>query len=620
MGDFESIAPNYDCEEHMFFAAWHIVKALASKNLSDDARKLLSDLDTHLSTVTKAAQSKARQTREVEDQLKLAQKKVIRWESTGSKIWDSGPEEVSGYMQAVYEIQRLTESLRSLLPNRTGKQRELLDQADTILQIAMVRLEEELIHILAQNKPSLDPQCISFRSCEEDAVYEESLVSVEDDSNSIEEASERGIEPKDHVVNLVHPDVVSDIKCIANVMFASHYEQEFCRAFVNFWKDALSECFSILGIDRLTSIEDLMTMEWKYLNCKIKKWVYAVKIIVRVYLVGEKRLFDQVLGEFGYVCCTCFIEASKESMLSLMNFGEAITIGPRSPEKLFRLLDMYEVLSGLLPDVDSLFSEEVGSFVRTEFHELLVRLGDAARATFIEFGDAVASSISASPFPGGAVHPLTRYVMNYLNVAMDYAGSLNSILDVQSGEDMVFCPLARYLRLIISKLESNLEIKSGLYKDCSLRHVFMMNNIQYMVRKVQNSDLNTFFGDEWIRDYTGKFQQHARNYGRVTWSPILAMIRDTGNQERLNPKEQYRSFNVAFEGVYKSQTGWLVPDPELKKDLRISISQNVIHAYQTFAGKYSSEKYIKYTAEELENYILDLFNGSRRSLPNTRKR
>lgn len=623
MTDFAS---TYDDEEHVFAAFHHLVKALgASKNVTDHVRRLAADLDTHLSIRPKTPERKEDGTTEVEEQLKFAQKKVMRWESNRSMIWALGREEAADYLQAVYEIQRLTESLTSLLSSGGGKQKELLDQATSVLQMAMVRLEEELIDILSKNKQSFEPDYLSFHSCDEDVSSDVSLVSTE--AELIEETSRRnsgGTEHEDHKIDLVHPSVISDIKSIANVMFASHYDQEFCDTFVSFWKDVLDEYFVTLCVEKL-SIEELSKMESKQLCSKIKKWNKAMKFIIRVYLASEKRLFDQVLGEFGSTYKTCFIEAAKDSMLCLLNFGEAVVIGPREPDKLFRLLDMYEVLSDLIPDVNTLFSEEAGSFLRTDFHQLLIRLGGTVKATLLKFGHDVASHPSTSPFPAGGIHPLSRYVMNYVNTIAEYSDTLNLLLRVQSGEDTVLihlCPLASYLRLLTSNLESNIDNKSRLYRDPSLKHIFMMNNIHYMVRKIRGSALEEFYGVEWIKEYTRKFQQHETSYERVTWSPVLSLVRDDGKNGKAVLRERLRSFNMVVEEVYKSQTTWSIPDDELRMDLRISTSQKVIQAYRTFTGTKSSiigEKFIKYTAEELENHILDLFEGPP-SLRNSRRR
>ncbi|CAK9147961.1 unnamed protein product [Ilex paraguariensis] len=637
MGDCESMIPVNDGEQHVFAAAQHIVKALAaSRNLNNDMRKLLVDLDLHLSTMTKISESEALSTLELEETLKNAEKKIMKWHSNQSMIWDLGPQEASEYLQVVDEVRKLTESLESLLVNRNEKQKELFNKAHSVLQVAMARLEGELIDILARNRQSFDPEHLSFRSCEETAVDEKSIVSTGDDS--VEDTPRREnstTESEECMVDLVCSHAIIDIKSIANVMFASRFGQEFCQAFISFWKNALDDYLMMLDVDML-SIEDVLKMEWESLYSRINKWLRAMKNTIRFYLANEKRLFDQVLGEYGSASLTCFVETSKSSILCLLNFGEAIVVRTYQPESLSCLLDIYDVLADLLQDIDALFSDEAGSCIRNEFHELLTRLGESARAAFVKFGNRIASDASITPFPKGGVHHLTRYVMNYINLLAEYGDTLNLLLeqeeenmeslvnaDVQGISSYNFCPMACRLRFLTSILEANLDKKSNLYGDVALKHIFMMNNIHYMVQKVNGSEVGTYFGEEWIRKHIRKFQQHATCYERATWSSVLSGLMDDGTRGKAILKERCKGFCISFEDVYKCQTGWSVPDRRLQEDLRISASLKVVHAYRAFIGRIATsigDKHIKYTEEDVGNYILHLYEGSQRSLHHPRRR
>ncbi|WZZ49883.1 hypothetical protein YC2023_049990 [Brassica napus] len=146
-------------------------------------------------------------------------------------------------------------------------------------------------------------------------------------------------------------------------------------------------------------------------------------------------------------------------------------------------------------------------FSRTEYREVMRRLRDCARATFLEFKSAIASDVSSHPFPGGAVHPLTNYVMNYLMALTDFSQTLGSLLmEHEDVEDLTIPPsppdainpeeeeftydspekfvaMKRHFCSIASVLEANLQMKSKLYRDVSLRHIFLLNNIHYMTRK-----------------------------------------------------------------------------------------------------------------------------------------
>jgi exocyst complex protein 7 len=49
-----------------------------------------------------------------------------------------------------------------------------------------------------------------------------------------------------------------------------------------------------------------------------------------------------------------FCEVAAESMATLLSFGDSVAKSKKSPEKLFVLLDMYETLRDLMPDVSPL--------------------------------------------------------------------------------------------------------------------------------------------------------------------------------------------------------------------------------------------------------------------------
>ncbi|TKY73300.1 Exocyst complex component EXO70A1 [Spatholobus suberectus] len=493
----------------------------------------------------------------------------------------------------------------------------------------MSRLEEELVHILVQHKQYFEPEYMSFHSNRVDMVYDESFRSVEDEQ--IDEASRScgASQSEASTVDLVNPAVLQYLKSIANVMFGSKYHQEFSQVFVTSRRDALAEYFVILEMEKL-SIEDVLKLEWHCLNREIKKWIRAMKIIVRVYLVSEKRLCKHILGDFGSFYQFCFSEISQSFMLHLLNFGEAVAMGTHTPEKLFRLLDMYGVLEHLAVDVDILFFEEVGSFVRGEFHKLLRRFGDTVKSTFLAFRNAIATNHSKTPLPQGGVHHLTKYVMNYIMTLVEYGDTLNLLLVDESSIDpagnkydtsaLSLCPVACHFLSITTTLESNLSNKSKLYKDVALQHIFMMNNIYYMVQKIKCSDLSHLFGDCWLRQHTAKYRHDARCYERVTWSSVLSTLKDDSEPNCVSQRtleKRCKEFSTAFGEVYRIQTGWCIPDPQLREDLQISVSQKVVPAYRTYIGRNSSniaEKYIKYTEDDLQSYILDLFQGSPKSL------
>uniref|UniRef100_A0A1J3GCD7 Exocyst subunit Exo70 family protein n=3 Tax=Noccaea caerulescens TaxID=107243 RepID=A0A1J3GCD7_NOCCA len=663
MGEFEG-----DGEEKLIVAANYLVKELRSgKSLTRNAKNVLQNL---LSELSRVASSEDREDEEddigeIEQRLNVVSEKIMTRDVDESMIWDLGSDEGNAFLDAVNELRALIDRLdASSGLGKTGTEEQSLRKAHDVLQTAMARLEDEFKHLLVENRLPFELEHASFRSNEADLAVEEGSVasfgaaSTEDlnlgSSNGRRNSAEM-------VVDLINPDVISDLKNIANTMVASGYDRECIQVCTVVRKDSLDEFLYNHEVEKL-SIEDVLKMDWSTLNTNIKKWVRVMRNIVQVYLLSEKSLDNHIFGDVNEIGLTCFVDTVKAPMMQLLNFGEAVSLGPRQPEKLLRILEMYELASELLPEIDALFSDHPGSIVRAEYREVMRRLGDCARTTFLEFKSAIAADVSSHPFPGGAVHPLTNYVMNYLMALTDFSQTLDSLLMEQDdAEDLTIPPspdvlnpvmveeestyesssspekflvMTRHFYSITSVLEANLQEKSKLYRDVSLRHIFLLNNIHYMTRKVLKSELRHIFGDKWNRKHTWKFQQQATEYERATWLPVLSFLKDEGagsgsssgsgsGSRNLRPRERFQGFNTAFEEVYKTQTAWLISDERLREDVRTKASMWVIQAYWTFYSRHKnsvSERYIKYTTDDLETLLLDLFAGSPKSLNNSYRR
>ncbi|CAM8987600.1 unnamed protein product [Rhodiola kirilowii] len=643
------------CDD-LIAALQHLVDELAAKkSFTDIERRLLADIGAQLTGLAIKEEPEAvkgvKDEDCIEERLDELVIKIKNWDNDQSMIWECGVEEVSIYVNCVNETCEIISSLEKQPVMEGGEGDELLRRGHDILQMAMARLEDEFKHMLAVNRLPFEPEVDSFRSSEDGINVDDSLInSFEDDSREMILQENSGRCSEEYSIDLVNPDVIPDLRLIAKLMVSSNYHHECTNAYIFLRKEALEECLLNLEIEKL-SIEDVLKMEWGSLCSKIRRWIRAMKVFVLHYLAREKYLSEQIFGDVGPISVDCFLESSKLSILQLLNFGDAIAIGPHEPDKLFRVLDMYEVLTDLVPEIDSLFAAEGGSSVRTECHDVLLRLGDCVRATTVEFENAIATNVSTTPFAGGGIHHLTKYVMNYIRLLIDYSVILNLLLINFNDEDLIpvlpekapkaeqdndtissltTLPMATYFRSVSNVLEAKLNDKSMLYKDASLQHFFIMNNIQYMAQKVMKSELRSHFGDEWIRKHNWKFQQEAMNYERACWSPILALLKDDGlnhpgskSISKTLLKERFRTFNLAFEDIYKAQTSWVISDLQLREDLRISTSQKVIQAYRTFYGRHVSEiseKYIKYHADDLQELLMDLFEGSQKSLQSSHRR
>ncbi|KAM0018736.1 putative exocyst complex component Exo70, cullin repeat-like-containing domain superfamily [Helianthus debilis subsp. tardiflorus] len=625
-------------KDRVLATAHQIVKSLnINTQATEDMINIFSRFDNRLSNITDLIQNDAK----FNDQFRKAEKIILHHDS------DASPEQeqASDYLAAVDLLIQLTENL-TVESYSFG---DVIDRAENALQIAMSKLEDDFRHALIHNTVPLDADRLygSVRSVSrpnlsnnseidgeiEDEIEGELDRFVEDEQEGSTLHHERGASlGGDLCVDLIRVEAIDELKEIADRMIRSGYEKECCQVYTAVRRDVLDECLMILGVERL-SIEEVQRIEWKIMDEKLKKWILALKVVVRVLLFGEKRLCETIFNESELVQEICFVETTKSCVMQLLNFGEAVAISPRSSEKLFRILDMYEVVGDVLHDLEALFVSESGELVCSEAKGVLNGLGMTAVGTFIEFENAVKGENSKA-MQNGDIHPLTRYVMNYLKLLVDYSDSMNRLLPKNDYDPSssppensdgvaAISPIATRVQELIASLQSNVDEKSRLYEDSALRYVFLMNNVLYIVQKVKESELRNLLGDQWIRKHRGKIRQWHTSYLRAAWGKALLCLKDEGiggsssGASKMILKERFKNFNACFEDIYRIQTLWKVSDAQLKEELRISISEKVLPAYRAFLGRFGSRlesarhggRYIKYYPDDLENYLLDLFEG-----------
>lgn len=80
-------------------------------------------------------------------------------------------------------------------------------------------------------------------------------------------------------------------------------------------------------------------------------------------------------------------------------------------------------------------------------------------------------------------------------------------------------------------------------------------------------------------------------------------------------KKRLKTFNEAFEDMYKKQSVWVITDKELREKTCQLIVQTIVPVYRSYMQNYgplveqdpSSSKYAKYTVQNLEKMLLSLY-------------
>ncbi|KAJ6892645.1 hypothetical protein NC651_025757 [Populus alba x Populus x berolinensis] len=180
---------------------------------------------------------------------------------------------------------------------------------------------------------------------------------------------------------------------------------------------------------------------------------------------------------------------------------------------------------------------------------------------------------------------------------------------------------------IMQALQTNLDGKSKQYRDPALTHLFLMNNIHYMVRSVRRSEAKDLLGDDWVQRHRRVVQQHANQYKRTDSSCLStqgltssggggsAVPGEGGSGSGASRGSRLSMYNL--RSFHQKQSQWTVPDTELRESLRLAVAEVLLPAYRSFIKRFGPlvesgkipQKYIRYTAEDLERMLGEFFEG-----------
>ncbi|GKV52822.1 hypothetical protein SLEP1_g59382 [Rubroshorea leprosula] len=569
----------------------------------------------------------------MDENIEMAQSIITKWDSNSdsssscnlaSLFSPENRHEAKQYLNSVKYLQQAMQYLASQDPAS-----ENLVAALNLMQTAMKRLGREFYKILKSNRDHLDPESISSHS-RSASMSRSSMSDFEDESEcDLRHENDSILE-----VERASMAAMADLRVIADCMISAGYAKECAKIYKTIRKSIIDEALFHLGVERFTLFQ-LQKMDWEVLEVRIKIWLKAVKVAVKTLFYGERILCDQVFSTSG-MRESCFSEISREGALSLFAFAENVAKCKKTPEKIFRILDLYEAISDLWPEIEYIFTSVSTSSVRQTAVNALIKLGEAVRTVLKEFETVIQKETSKSPVAGGGVHPLTRYVMNYLTLLTDYSEILPDIvvdwpLTVSSplpasyfgslnADEAITSPLSMRLAWLILVTLCKLDGKAELYKDVALSYLFLANNLQYVVGKVRESNLRFLLGEDWIAKHEVIIQRHAGNCERMGWSKVLESLpEDPSAKIPLDQvKDHFRRFNTAFEETYNKQSSWIIPDPELRDRIKVSVERRIAPVYKEFYEKHGgarlrrqtwNESIVLFTPEDLGNYLSDVFRG-----------
>ncbi|KAL0319454.1 UNVERIFIED_CONTAM: Exocyst complex component EXO70B1 [Sesamum angustifolium] len=521
-------------------------------------------------------------------------------------IFDSGRREIGQYMQAVDRLQQ-SDNVRG---------------SNELMSTALARLKREFIAVLSrQSEYQAGPSSTMEWSSVNDSTayvfrYEDYVVS----------------EPP-------NADVVMYLRNIAERMNSGGRLGECVKVYKSLRISFLQSQLKRLRFEELSRGCSTKRCEWDMLKVKMELWIQVSKICVKILFQREKQLCEQIFEGLGdnAVKDECFMGTVHVFAVDLFTFAKEMSMSNQPYDRMETILGVYDVFAWVLPSVDALFKSVRGEEIRNICAETLSRIENDVGRMLHDFEDTVLHGISDVSENRGEVHELTEFVMKQIDLIVRNRRLLTSLIkstpsmdfgdliiprgDLMDSHNRSFLEL--HLILIIVVLQRNLKKKSEFFQDPSLGLLFIMNNVRYIVQRIEGSnELQEMIGDSYLKKLNENVKLEMINYQSSTCSKFLTCFEEPGlyitrcfrsRPSKSAVRRRLKAFNSAFEDIKLLHSVWTIPDLQLRDDLRVSMCEKLVPAYKTFLEKFSSNpeirrilnKHTKYSAEDLQALVLE---------------
>lgn len=554
-----------------------------------------------------------------------------------AKILKGPHEDLEGYLEAIEQMRSMVKFFNKYKTFRNCD--AAINNANNLLAKSVNKLEEEFKQLLSSYSQPLETDRVL--ACISASPRPSSDVRVDSSCSNNGDSEHQGRSVQNAIYTppvLIPPRILPLLQSLAKQMFQAWHHQQLLKIYKDTRSVALEATLQKLGVEKLRK-DDVQRMPWEVLEPKIGNWINFMQIAVKLLLIAERKICDQVFESIDSLRDQCFAEVSESSFELLLSFGDAITRSRRSPEKLIGLLEMYETMRELHSEIQTIFCGAPCAEMRKSTAAFTKRLADTALETFDCFEEVVEKDASKTSINDGTVHPLTSYVINYLKLLLDYCPTLDQLFKEFEGGEQPSPDLSSVTMRIMQALQTNLDAKSRQYKDPALTHIFLMNNIHYIVRSVRRSEARSLLSDDWVQRQRRVVQQHANQYKRIAWAKILQCVSAQGltsstggsmagsiqsdgpgnssGVSRSLIKERFKGFNLMFEELHQRHSQWTVPDTELRESLRLAVAEVLLPAYRSFIKRFgpmvesgrNPQKYVRYSPEDLERMLGEFFEG-----------
>ncbi|KAB2619199.1 exocyst complex component EXO70A1-like [Pyrus ussuriensis x Pyrus communis] len=495
-------------------------------------------------------------------------------------------------------LSNLKKSLKSLRELQSEEEKANLDGG--LLEAALEKLENEFRRLLTEHSvplPMSSPSSLGEQAC---------------------------IAPSPLPVL-----VIQKLQAILGRLIANNRLEKCISIYVEVRSSNVRASLQALNLDYLeisiAEFNDVQSIEGY-----ISQWGKHLEFAVKHLFEAEYKLCNDVFERIGLdVWMGCFAKiAAQAGILAFLQFGKTVTESKKDPIKLLKLLDIFASLNKLRLDFNRLFGGPACLEIQILTRDLIKSVIDGAAEIFWELLLQVKLQRQNPPPQDGSVPKLVSFITDYCNKLLgdDYKPILTQVLIIYRSwkhEKFQEGLLINEVLEIVKAIELNLEAWIKAYEDTSLANLFAMNNHWHLYKHLKGTKLGVLLGDAWLREHEqykdyystvflrdswGKLPGHLSREGLILFSGGRATARDL-------VKKRLKSFNEAFDDMYKKQSSWIMSDKDLREKTCQLIVQAVVPVYRSYMQNYgplveqdaSSSKYAKYSVHTFEKMLMSLF-------------
>ncbi|XP_047328430.1 exocyst complex component EXO70I-like [Impatiens glandulifera] len=512
---------------------------------------------------------------------------------------------------------------------------EFLSRTKATDQYRTHRLRETLITLKALYETEVD--AMRF-----DGLLDEALLNLQDEFESLllqlkHQDIKEGNDEEIVTYDLANEFQVDVLKQIAETLAANDCVDICIDIFIKVRYRRAAKALMRLNPEYLRTYtpEQIDEMEWENLESSISLWIQHFQIAVKTVLVAEKHLSDQILCSIFHnsLSSHCSAKISDKIMAVFFRFGEAVARSNKEPQKLFKLLDMFQSLQSIKPEFSTVFEGEAGEDICTRFRELEKLLIHSSCKVFWEFGLQIECNQDGYPPPAdGSVPKLVRYATNYLKflTTETYCGLMGKVLQTEhvwksgvlSKPELEEDLLREAIVNIMEAIQRNVETKRSRYRDNILSHVFAVNTYWYIYMRTRTSELGKLLGGQYMKKkYKAAAEEAAYLYQTQAWGTLIKLL-DKEDLKRAKKdaigslvKEKMEAFmNGLNEITQKHMNSYSIRDLDLRDQIKDATLKLVVPTYREFVESYVSFVQVKsyLSPESIQVLLEQAFEGGDR--------